>query len=73
MEYRHYDAVPAWRQQWFFWICLFILPPLALLVLLTGDVYYRAGAEVRRFGALNRLIGILVLGTVIAQLLMPRY
>lgn len=67
--YLSYDSVPAYRQQWFFWLTFFFVPPLALLVLITGDVYYRVRGEVRAFGWLNRGLAVLILLSVISSLL----
>ena len=53
--YLSYDRVPFYRKQWFFWLMFFTLPPIAMGILLFGDVYYEKRAEVKSFGVLNRI------------------
>ena len=54
--YTSYDQVPYYRKQWFFWIMWFILQPVALVILLFGDVYYQQKGDLKSFGLANRII-----------------
>ena len=64
-RYRSYDEVPWFRKQWFFWVMYLTLTPVALGILLSGDVYYRGHHEVKSVGTANRIaagfIAILIL------------
>ena len=55
VPYATYDEVPAFRRQGFFWLTWILFSPIAIGILLTGDVYYRKKGEVRRFGIANRM------------------
>ncbi len=72
MPYATYDQVPSFRRQGFFWLTWILFAPIAIGILLTGDVYYRKKGEVRRFGMANRivagLIGLLWLVAIIQAL-----
>ena len=62
VHYASYDQVPTLRKQWFFWITWFVFAPIAVVILITGDVYYRKKGEVRAFGMANRVVaGLLAL------------
>ena len=62
IPYASYDQVPTLRKQWVFWISWYIFFPIAVLILITGDVYYRKGGKVRAFGMANRIVaGLLAL------------
>lgn len=56
IPYTTYDEVPYYRKQWFFWVWWFLFAPVAIGVLLTGDVYYRNKGQVRNFGLPNRVV-----------------
>jgi len=57
MRYNNYEEVPIYRKQWFFWISFLVFFPIALFVVLTGDVYYKGRDDsVKRFGVLNRIV-----------------
>ncbi len=58
--YATYDQVPTHRKQWFFWLTWFLLAPVAIAILITGDVYYRKRGEVRAFGTANRIVAMLI-------------
>jgi len=58
--YTTYDQVPTHRKQWFFWLTWFLLAPLAIVILITGEVYYPKKGEVRAFGTANRIVAMLV-------------
>lgn len=55
-SYNSYDEVPIYRQQWFFWIMYIIFSPVAIGILLFGDVYYPKDGEVKSFGIANRIV-----------------
>lgn len=57
-----YQQVPFFRRQWFFWLTYIIFAPIALGILITGDVYYMKGSQIRSFGTANRVVaGIIAL------------
>jgi uncharacterized membrane protein YgdD (TMEM256/DUF423 family) len=56
-KYKTYDEVPFFRKQWFFWVSWFIFAPVALVILFSGDVYYRKKGEVVAFGIANKVVG----------------
>jgi hypothetical protein len=59
-DYGSYDEVPVYRRQWFFWLTFFFINPIALLILISGEVYYVKGGEVRAFGIVNRIVALLL-------------
>jgi len=62
-RYASYAEVPFYRRQWFFWISYLLLTPLAILLLLFGDVYYVKDGRVVSFGLANRIVaGLIALG-----------
>lgn len=62
-KYDSYDQVPFYRRQWFFWLMYLIICPVAIIILLSGDVYYQKGEEIRSFGLLNRIVaGVIAVG-----------
>jgi len=57
MNYNSYEEVPTYRKQWIFWTSFLVFFPIALFVVLTGDVYYKGRNDsVKRFGVLNRIV-----------------
>ncbi|MGE0485644.1 MAG: hypothetical protein AB7Q81_15975 [Gammaproteobacteria bacterium] len=58
--YATYDQVPLYRKQWFFWLMYFTISPVAIGILLFGDVYYPSKGEVRSFGLANRIVAGLI-------------
>jgi len=60
IPYATYDQVPTHRKQWFFWLTWFLLQPVAIAILITGDVYYRRKGEIRAFGPANRIVAMLI-------------
>ena len=56
--YSSYNDVPVHRRQWFFWLMFLILPPVAILIVLSGDVYYPKNGAVKAFGMDNRVYGV---------------
>ena len=58
--YETYEAVPVYRRQWFFWVAWFFVAPIAVGLLLTGDVYYARNGEVQRFGIANKIVAGLI-------------
>lgn len=67
--YISYDQVPYYRKQWFFWSLYFIFSPIAIGILLSGDVYYPRRGKVQSFGVANRIVAgilaVLILFSVI--------
>ena len=59
-EYATYDQVPSFRRQGVFWLTWVLFSPIAIGILLTGDVYYRKKDEVYRFGMANRVVAGLI-------------
>jgi len=67
--YSSYDQVPYYRKQWFFWLMYFTISPVAIGILLFGDVYYEKNGEVKSFGLLNRIVaGIIAIG-ILSQII----
>ena len=60
VPYTSYDQVPTHRKQWFFWLTWFLFAPVAIAILITGDVYYPKKGEVRAFGLANRIVAMLI-------------
>lgn len=56
LPYLHYEQVPYHRRQWFFWICWIVFAPIAILILLTGDVHYLRQGQLTNFGMANRVV-----------------
>jgi len=56
VSYASYADVPYYRRQWFFWLMWFVFSPIAIGILLSGDVYYRRKGQVRNFGLANRVV-----------------
>lgn len=71
-----YGQVPVFRRQWFFWISWFACAPVAIVILVSGDVYYLRSGEVKNFGMANRivagLIGVFWLMQIIAAAVATR-
>ncbi len=60
--YSSYDQVPFHRKQWFFWLMYFTISPIAIGILLFGDVYYQKKGAIKSFGLANRIVaGIIAL------------
>lgn len=72
-KYRNYAEVPVYRRQWFFWLTYFTISPVAIAILLFGDVYYVKKGEVVPFGVANRvvagIIAVLILINIISKLI----
>lgn len=58
-KYKTYAEVPFFRRQWFFWLCWLVFAPVALGILLSGNVYYMKKGEVVPFGIANKILGVL--------------
>jgi hypothetical protein len=58
--YIAYSEVPFYRKQWFFWVMYFTITPVALGLLLFGEVYYQKKGKIKKFGLANKILaGIL--------------
>ncbi len=55
-NYSDYNEVPWYFKQWFFWVTYFTLTPVALGILLFGNVYYIKKGQVVSFGIANKII-----------------
>ncbi|MBN1180888.1 MAG: hypothetical protein JXB49_01285 [Bacteroidales bacterium] len=60
MLYINYNQVPFYRKQSFFWLMYFLFCPIALGILLSGDVYYKKKGEVKSFGTANKIIAVII-------------
>ncbi len=69
-QYSNYEQVPFYRRQWFFWIMLLILQPVALAILIFGDVYYTKKGKVVSFGIANRIVAGIFAAGIIYQVYM---
>jgi TPR repeat protein len=56
-----YARIPFYRKKIFFWFVYILLPPLALLILIFGDIHYLKHGKVKKFGLANRITAILIL------------
>lgn len=63
-NYQNYGHIPFYKKQGFFWAVYFLLPPVALIILVFGDIYYLKKGIVKKFGLINRLVAILILAVV---------
>ena len=57
--YTDYSQVPYYRKQWFFWIMYFTISPVALGLLISGDIYYPKRGQVKSFGSANRIVALI--------------
>jgi hypothetical protein len=58
--YAAYSEVPFYRKQWFFWVMYFTITPVALGILIFGEVYYQKKGKIKKFGLANKIVaGIL--------------
>ena len=65
-NYDDYSQVPYYRKQWFFWLMYFTLSPIAIGLLIFGDIYYERQGELRSFGIANRVVaGLIAIGLLI--------
>src|SRR5712692_1877137 len=55
-SYDRYADAPFYRRQWFFWTMWVFFAPVAIALLVTGDVYYVKNGKVRAFGKANRIV-----------------
>lgn len=61
-KYNSYEEVPWYRKQWFFWLMFLVFQPIAIGILLFGDVYYKKKGQVKAFGIWERIVA----GTIAA-------
>ena len=54
--YTDIAEVPFYREQWFFWLMYFTFTPIALGLLVSGDIYYQKNEVVQSFGLANRVV-----------------
>ncbi len=70
-KYSSYSEVPWYRRQWTFWIMYFTISPVALGILIFGDIYYMKKGKVVSFGMANRIVAGLIGIVFIASLFGP--
>ncbi len=58
--YTTYAEVPYYRKQSFFWLTYLLFAPIALALLISGDIYYQKKGEVKSFGTANRIVASLI-------------
>lgn len=58
--YSTYEHVPYYRKQSFFWLTYLLFAPIALALLISGDIYYQKKGEVKSFGTANRIVASLI-------------
>ena len=46
--------------RWFFWLMYITITPIAITILLLGDVYYKKRGKVKSFGIANRIVAGLI-------------
>ena len=67
--YNSYAEVPTHQKQWFFWLMYFTLTPVAIWVLLFGDVYYEKKGELKSFGLANRVVAGVIAVFILFQVI----
>lgn len=65
-----YKQLPRPRQHRTFWLLFFLAPPVAIAVLLSGDVYYLRNGEIRSFSEANAFVALVFCAVWIANLMM---
>lgn len=55
IRYTNYSQVPLYRKFWLVFILMFILAPVALIVIWTGDVHYLRKGTIRTFGRTGKI------------------
>jgi hypothetical protein len=69
-RYSSYSEVPFHRHQWFFWVMYFLITPVALVILLSGDVYYEnSKGQLKSFGWANRIVAGILAAMILAGIL----
>jgi uncharacterized membrane protein YvbJ len=58
-RYADYSQVPWFRKNWFAILCAFILTPVLLFMLVTGDVYYEGKGQLKTYSKLAKIILII--------------
>lgn len=70
-DYSDYSEVPFYRRNWFFWLTFFFIDPVAIIILLTGEVYYEKSGELRVFGMPSRIVAGLIAAVIVYGLFSP--
>ena len=60
--YSAYSQVPWYRRNWFAILCFLLFMPALFLVVLTGNVFYKRGGQIRRYSVPARIFLILYSG-----------
>jgi hypothetical protein len=66
--YSRYDQVPFYQKQGFFWLMYFLFTPVALAILLFGDVYYEKNGKVKSFGLANKIIAAVIAIVILVRI-----
>ncbi len=69
VRFSSYDQVPFYRKQWFFWLMYFTISPIAIAILLFGDVYYPSKGQVKSFGLANRIVAGIIAVAILWRVL----
>jgi hypothetical protein len=68
LKYTNYNEVPYYYKQWFFWLMFILFTPIAIGLLLFGDVYYEKRGQLKSFGIVNRIVAGIIGLVYIRQL-----
>lgn len=55
-----YDQVPWYRKNWFFILSFLIFSPVAIALLLTGDIYYEKKGKLQTFSKANKIVAVVL-------------
>jgi len=66
-KHNTYYGIPKYRRHNNFWAIYFILPIVAIVILMTGDVYYKRQGRIRRFDDSNTFIALGLAGLWLGQ------
>ena len=68
--YTSYDQVPWYRKIWFAIVCALIFSPITLILLLTGDIYYRRRGQLKTYSKGTKIsLIVLIIGGILIGLL----
>jgi TPR repeat protein len=58
---KNYSEILFYQKQGFFWFTYFLIPPIALLLLIFSDIYYLRKGILKKFGIANKVLAISIL------------
>ncbi|WOH36607.1 hypothetical protein RI844_14680 [Thalassotalea fonticola] len=70
-KFKTYSDVPWFRRQWAFWLMYFTISPVALGILVFGDIYYVKKGTVVSFGLANRIVAVMFVVFILFSLFSP--